>query len=140
MDETLRDYKQIAVVNACGLGGSYLKFIAVYEEVIEIGSYITIADDDERLQRVIKVYTCEEFKELYPNTIVRQEVLGVLDKSISQTRIAKRKSALEIKKQLDAKVEEMDPLQFYELLSKASSEVKKLYTQYAKACKEHDFM
>ncbi|WP_143452704.1 hypothetical protein [Konateibacter massiliensis] len=124
----LTGFKAVAVVNQ----GYKNYHFAIYEDNTEyqVGDRI-IVSGSETIHTITEIITPEEAEQRYKGNITA-EVIGKVDTSAYEERVAKRKEAEELKKSMDRAIREMDEVNKYEMYANQNPILKEMLDKYKK--------
>lgn len=118
----LTGYKKVAVIDS--------HYYAVYDDGMEyqVGSRVIVSGSD-LIHTISEIITLEEASKRFKGDITA-EVITVVDTSAYDKRVAKRKEAEELKKNMDKVIKEMDEVNKYELYAKQNPDLKEMLDKY----------
>lgn len=124
----LTGYVAVAVVKQ--VYGDY--HFAIYDDGIEYqaGDKVLVSGDNQ-FKTISEIISVEEAARRYQGNIT-SEVIGVVNMSMYYERVAKRKEAEELKKQMDKKIKEMQEVDKYEMYAKQNPELAEMLENYKK--------
>lgn len=122
----LTGFKAVAVVKQ-GYGTYHF---AIYDDGVDYlpGDKIMVSGQDNILT-IEEVISPEMAEQRYKGSITA-EVIGMVDTSLYETRVAKRKEADELKKSMDKAIKEMQEVDKYEMYAKQNPALKEMLNKY----------
>jgi len=121
-------FGKVAVINY----GGHRYHYALYDDENKygVGDVVLVSGRLEgSLLKIEKVLSQEESKQHFPKNIT-EEVIGKIDISAYESRLAKRKEAKELKQELDKMTIEMEEMHRYELYAAHNPKMQELLYQY----------
>lgn len=122
----LTGYKEVAVVDQ-----GYNKYhFAIYDDTMkyQAGDRAIVSGSDH-IHTIAEIITPEEAARRFKGNITA-EVIGKIDTSAYEERVAKRKAAEELKKSMDKVIKEMQEVDKYEMYAKQNSALKDMLNKY----------
>ena len=116
----LKGYK-IAQVNVEGYGEQY---VAHYEDTLEEGDKVVVANDDYHCGVVSNVFT-----DAHMNRAPKFQIVCKIDDAAYCGRIDRAKKAVELERKLKTAVADYQQIALYEMLAEKSPEIAKLLTE-----------
>ena len=128
----LTGYYAVAVVEE---SPGYVYHYAIYDDgnAYTAGDKILVSGVNKSMLEIKEILTPTEAAASYKKNITA-EVIGkvVVDTSVYEKRVEKRKQAVEIKKKLDQKAKQLDEIQKYEFFARMDPEFAALLAEYKK--------
>lgn len=121
----LTGYDKVAVIKMGGIN----YYFALYDNSIVVGDSVLVSGTCDKIIVVDEIITLEEAKARYNNTITA-EVKCKVDLSAYDQRVKNRIKAMEIRKEMDKKIAEMDEMNKYTVYAERNPELAKMLEEY----------
>lgn len=131
MANALSGYKKVAMIRM----GCTDYFYALYDDDVKPGDTVLVSGGASNVvQKVADVLTADEAKEVCKKNII-SEVICKIDTSAYDKRVADRKEAEKLKKEMDKVIKQMEETEKYELYAARYPEIFDMLVEYKKLVK-----